>query len=45
MVNPISNVYQFFLQIFQALPLPIVAFVMLAFALFVIVAIINMIFR
>lgn len=45
MVNPLDKVYEWFLQFLDAIPAPVMFFVLLSFALFAISTIVNMIFR
>lgn len=45
MVNPISNAYNFFINVWECLPLPIQALVLLAVGLFIINALINLVFK
>lgn len=45
MVNPIESAYNFFVAVFQHLPTPIQYLSGLAFALIVIVTVVQMVFR
>lgn len=45
MINPLYNVFNWFLGFWSCLPQPISAFISLALSLFVITAILNMVFR
>lgn len=45
MINPISNAYNFFLNVWECLPLPVQALVLLAVGLFVISALVHLVFR
>lgn len=45
MVNPLRYVYEWFLQFLDAVPAPVMFFVLLCFSLFAISTIVNMIFR
>lgn len=45
MVNPISNAYNFFVWLWQAMPYPVQALVLLAVGLLLINMIINVVFK
>lgn len=45
MVNPISDAYDFFREIWNVLPLPVQALVLLAVGLTVISALVHLVFR
>lgn len=45
MINPISDAYNFFINIWNCIPFPIQALVMLAVGLFLISAIVHLVFR
>lgn len=45
MINPLSDVFNWFLGLWTCLPQPVSAFIMLSLSLFVITAILNMVFR